>query len=343
MSTELALQPTTPTTSVSKAAREVRAVQDTSEISYLMDTGRFEHCYRVAGAMARASLIPKHLKGDSFEQTQANCFLIVNQAMRWKLDPFAIAPETYEVGGKLAFQGKLVAAVINARGGLAERLSYTFNDGKGDALEVTVSGRIDGEEAPRTVSVTVGQAKTTNQMWTKDPHQKLIYTGAVKWARRHKPEVILGVLTDDDAEQIREEQRFMAATPVKVPQFPEPPQITTPPTPAAEKKSRAKKEPAPAPLPDDGDLTPATPTPEPVKEKSFEEVVDGVNPAAMAVTKLSQAIEACELTEEKVLAFCESKKLFIEGGDRTLGAIRPDKIEKLIANLPQLAEQIRGL
>lgn len=234
------------TTAVVKAApREVKIVQDNSEIAYLMDSARFEHVYRIAGAMARASLIPKHLKGDSFEQTQANCFLVVNQAMRWRLDPFAIVPETYEVGGKLAFQGKLVAAVINARGGLAERLSYTFNDAKGDGLEVTVSGRLEGEEKARTVTVNVGQAKTTNQMWSKDPHQKLIYTGAVKWARRHKPEVILGVLTDDDAEVIREEQRFIAATPIiKTPEFPEPPMLTAP-TPAAKRKSAEK---APEPM-----------------------------------------------------------------------------------------------
>lgn len=191
--------------------REVRVVEDESQASYLMDTARFEHCFRIAGAMARASLIPKHLKGENFEQTQANCFLVVNQAIRWGFDPFAVAPETYEVGGKLGFQGKLIAAVVNARGGLAEKLSFTFNDAKGDALEITVSGRLVGEEHPRTVTVTVGSVKTQNQMWTKDPQQKLVYTGAIRWARRHKPEVVLGVLTDDDLDAMREEARFQGA------------------------------------------------------------------------------------------------------------------------------------
>lgn len=208
--------PTPPPAAVTvQPKREIRVVEDDSENAYLLDTGRFEHTCRIAGMMARANLIPKHLKGDNFEQTQANCFLVVNQAFRWKLDPFAIAPETYEVGGKLGFQGKLIAAVINARAGLVEKLTYTFNDKTGDALEVTVSGRLKGEDKPRTVTVSVGQARTTNQMWTKDPQQKLIYSGATKWARRHVPEVILGVLTDDDAEQIREEAKFIAAKPVE--------------------------------------------------------------------------------------------------------------------------------
>jgi len=48
------------------------------------------------------------------------------------------------------------------------------------------------------VKVSVGQAKNDNQMWKKDPEQKLAYTGATKWARRWCPEILLGILIDDD-------------------------------------------------------------------------------------------------------------------------------------------------
>src|SRR5690242_1685779 len=105
--------------------REIRVVEDNSTLAHLMDTAKFEHCYRIAEAMSRASLIPRHLKGGTPQETAANCFLVVNQALRWHMDPFAVAPETYEVGGKLGYQGKLVAAVINTRAGLADKLTYT--------------------------------------------------------------------------------------------------------------------------------------------------------------------------------------------------------------------------
>lgn len=315
--------------------REVRVVHDDSEISYLMDTARFDHLYRIAGGMARASLIPAHLKGASFEETQANCFLVVNQAMRWKLDPFAIAPETYAIGGKLAFQGKLVAAVINARGNLAERLSYTFNEAKGDALEVTVSGRLEGEDKPRTVTVSVGQAKTQNQMWTKDPHQKLIYTGAIKWARRHKPEVILGVLTDDDAEAIRDEARFIAAKEVKSPQFNEPPlEIEAgAPTPRARKKKEAATEVAPTPEVQPEKVTPAPEvvTPEP----TFEQVVDGA-PASDepdSVKALRAAMATAGVSESAVLAFASKSQLFTPCMAHELAYLRADKMASLTKQL----------
>lgn len=35
-------------------------------------------------------------------------------------------------------------------------------------------------------------------MWTSDPDQKLWYSGVLKWARRHCPEVVLGVRAEDE-------------------------------------------------------------------------------------------------------------------------------------------------
>ena len=200
------------TETITEAKPSKLIVQDNSAISYLMDTGKFEHCYRIAKLMATASLIPDHLKftGNASnkreltpEEKIGNCFMIVNQAIRWGIDPFSMAPETYVVGGKLAFQGKLVAAVVNGLANLEERLSYTFSGPPGsDDFTITVSGKIRGENEARTVSVRVGSVKTDNQMWKKDPEQKLVYTGATKWARRHCPEVILGILVDDEIEEV---------------------------------------------------------------------------------------------------------------------------------------------
>jgi hypothetical protein len=193
--------------------REIRIVEDDGPAAFLMDTARFEHMQRIATVMAQCALIPDHLRGKvrksdvewyTKDQVFGNCFLIVNQAMRWRMDPFAVAAETYVVAGKLGFQGKLVAAVVNARAGLQRDLWYTFNEAKGDALTVTVHGLLIGETEPKTVDLSVGQGKTENAMWRTDPHQKLVYSGVTKWARRHKPGVILGVVTDDDLERIRE-------------------------------------------------------------------------------------------------------------------------------------------
>ena len=61
---------------------------------------------RLAQAMASAKLVPRHLQGDT-----GTCLMIVEQAMRWRMSPFAVAQCTSAIGGKLMFEGKLVADV----------------------------------------------------------------------------------------------------------------------------------------------------------------------------------------------------------------------------------------
>ncbi len=213
MATALTTSPNNGTAEAQVArtpSREVRVVEDNGPLAHLFDTARFEQLYRIAQAMARAALIPDHLvgvkRGQNFqpytaEQVIGNCFLVVNQSVRWGIDPFAAMAETYAIGGKLGFQGKLVAAVVNARAGLVERLRYEFT-GEGENRTVMVIGRFEGESADLVAELTLANARTDNQMWRKDPDQKLIYSGVVKWARRHCPEIMLGVLTDDDLERI---------------------------------------------------------------------------------------------------------------------------------------------
>lgn len=154
---------------------------------------------KLAEMMAAASLVPQAL-----QKKPADCLMVIQQAIRWQMDPFAVAQECSVIQGKLMHSGKLVAAVINARGNLAERLSFAY-DGQGDARTITVSGRLDGEEQPRTVAVKLKDAKTNNAMWTKQPDQQLMYHGSRVWARRHTPELMLGVYSPEEFDRSAED------------------------------------------------------------------------------------------------------------------------------------------
>ena len=178
-----------------------------TDLATIEATGkRFVIANQIAEAMCLASILPEHLRTKRKDgktvplepsEIKANCVLIANQALKWGTDPVAIMGETYVVGGKLAFQGKLVAAIVNKLGGLSKRLSYEFS-GEGNKMAVTVSGQLIGEDEPRQVSLKLSDAKTDNAMWNKDPQQKLCYSGAVRWARRHCPEVLLGIIAEDE-------------------------------------------------------------------------------------------------------------------------------------------------
>jgi RecT family len=150
---------------------------------------------RLAEMMATAKLVPSAL-----QKSPADCLMVIQQAIRWDMDPFAVAQECSVIQGKLMHSGKLVAAVVNARGNLTNRLSFSY-EGEGDNRTITVTGHLQGEASPRTVDVRLSDAKTSNKVWQTQPDQQLMYHGTRVWARRHTPELMLGVYSEEEFDE----------------------------------------------------------------------------------------------------------------------------------------------
>jgi hypothetical protein len=163
--------------------------------SYGLVPTTMSEAMQLATMMASAKLVPAAL-----QKSPADCLMVIQQAIRWQMDPFAVAQECSVIQGKLMHSGKLVAAVINARGGLADRLSFSY-EGQGDDRTITVSGRVSGEAEPRTVTVRLRDAKTANRVWQTQPDQQLMYHGSRVWARRHAPELMLGVYSPEEFDE----------------------------------------------------------------------------------------------------------------------------------------------
>lgn len=142
--------------------------------------------------MASAKLVPAAL-----QKSPGDCLLVIEQAMRWGMSPFAAAQEVSVIQGKLMYSGKIVAAAVQSAGILSGRLAYDYS-GEGEERAVTVSGTLRGETEPRSVKVAWKDAVTQNGIWKKQPDQQLAYHGARVWARRHVPEVMLGVYSPEE-------------------------------------------------------------------------------------------------------------------------------------------------
>lgn len=153
-----------------------------------------EAAIKFAEMMARARMVPAHLQGQV-----GDCLMVVEQAGRWGMSPFAVAQCTSVIQGRLMYEGKLVAAALHTSGALATRLAYDYS-GEGNSRVVRVSATLAGETTPRFVDVKLSDARTTNKMWTTQPDQQLAYHGARVWARRYAPEVMLGVYAPEEME-----------------------------------------------------------------------------------------------------------------------------------------------
>ena len=167
---------------------------------------------RFSEVMCRADIaLPKHLRGN-----QGACMAVALQALEWEMSPFAVASKSYAVNGMIAYEAQLIAAVVNTRSGIKGRLKYRYA-GSGDDMVCTVVGEIDGEvleyESPRLGSIT----PKNSPLWKTDPRQQLGYYSARSWARRHCPEVLLGVYDRDEAASFQGPENARDVTPERKP------------------------------------------------------------------------------------------------------------------------------
>lgn len=188
------IDPAQQLTTTPKAERIPVTFDHDNPASLYVDTGIFEQIQRVAVMMCKSQFVPKHLQGPD---KVADCVLVVGQALRWRADPFAVAQHTYVISGKLGYEGKLIAAMVNSSNKLKDNLNFEYS-GEGKNRKVVVSGKLHGSKINRTIEGSVGAWETRNEQWAKNPDQMLAYRGAREWARRHMPEVLLGVTADDD-------------------------------------------------------------------------------------------------------------------------------------------------
>ncbi|OOR86726.1 hypothetical protein B0181_11520 [Moraxella caviae] len=192
----------------------------------LFDAEMFNRVMHLSEIMATAkAVVPKHFHG-----LPGNCFAVIGQALRWGMDPFAVAQKTFMINdnGILAYEAQLVNAVVNTRAPVESNLQYEWfgpwdnllgktkksESKSGRAIShqdwdksletqvgVTVSATLKGETQPRELTLLLAQAETRNSpLWVSDPRQQLAYLAAKRWARLHVPEVLLGVYTPDELE-----------------------------------------------------------------------------------------------------------------------------------------------
>lgn len=195
-------------------------------LQLVMDEKLWERLEKFAKLMASGrSTIPEHLRGNA-----ADCLAIILQAIRWKMDPFAVAQKTHLVNGQLGYEAQLVHAALIASGVTKDRFNYewygewknvlgktklvrkeepgkkpyeyrvpTWSSADEEGLGVKIWATVKGEDSPRVLELDLVQAAVRNSpLWASDPRQQIAYLGEKRWARLHTPDVILGVYTPDE-------------------------------------------------------------------------------------------------------------------------------------------------
>ena len=173
----------------------VHAPMQSRAVSMLLDPAGMTQLMKFAELMSRSAVtVPQHLAGKP-----ADCLAVALQAMRWGMDPFAVAQKTHVVSGRLGYEAQLVNAVVQASGAIKGSFHYEY-EGKDPNIACRVGAVLRGEDA-----ITWGEwlsaasVQTKNSpLWKTNPRQQLGYLQVKNWARLYAPGAILGVYSTDE-------------------------------------------------------------------------------------------------------------------------------------------------
>lgn len=151
----------------------------------------------IAKLMAAGNFVPPHLRGKS-----GDCLAVVMQSARWGLDPFAVGNKTYFVNDRMGYEAQLVIAVLNTSGVLRGRLALDWEQTETDLI-CTVTGTLKADSRPKVIAQEFSKVKVKNSpLWQSSPRQQLGYYTSRLWARLYAPEVLLGVYTIDEIQEM---------------------------------------------------------------------------------------------------------------------------------------------
>ena len=179
-------------------------------MSELQPVNKGKEMWDMANALSRSTIIPKAFQGQA-----ANCFVALDMAQRMGASPMEIMQNVYVVHGTPGFSAKYAIAMANRSGVFKGPICFE-ESGSGTSLSVTAYAIV--RDTGQRVEFTCDMAMAKSEKWDSNPKYKsglaslmLKYRSATLLIRTTCPEVLLGMQTADELEDVR----YAKATPVE--------------------------------------------------------------------------------------------------------------------------------
>lgn len=155
----------------------------------------FGQAMEFAKAMSISGVaVPKHLR-----DSPGACLAICIQAYEWSINPFALANKSYSVNDRLSYEASIFHAVVSRRAPIRGRIKLEYA-GKDQMRTCRVWAHLsDEDDIVEYTSPEIGKIPVKNSpLWKGDPDQQLFYSAVRAFARRHFPDVMMGIYTVDE-------------------------------------------------------------------------------------------------------------------------------------------------
>lgn len=161
----------------------------------------FSQLQRGAALLASSKLVP-----DRFRNDVPSCFIALELAARMKMDPIMLMQRAYVVHGKPGFEAQFVISLVNSSGRFRDPLDWEMSGEGRDRKAICFTHRHDGRRVQAEVTMAMADAEgwtsKKDSKWKTLPDLMLMYRSAAFFGRLHCPEVLMGMSTVEELEDV---------------------------------------------------------------------------------------------------------------------------------------------
>lgn len=182
--------------------KELTITQSETTLSVFSGEENFKNAMQMATQLAKSDMIPT-----IYKNKPENCIIALELSNRLKLSPFLVMQNMYIVQGKPSWSSSFIISCINGSGRFAGPLKFEMDAGR-TKCRAYATEKISGEKlVGPLITMEMAQAEgwlgKNGSKWKTMPELMLRYRAAAFFGRLYCPEIINGMLTDDEAQDIR--------------------------------------------------------------------------------------------------------------------------------------------
>ena len=178
--------------------------------SVFVDAAAFDAGWRMAEALARSKMIPVEYQGKP-----ENTLIAIEVAQRTGASPLAVMQNLYIVHGKPGWSAQYIIAAVNASGRYSPLRFEMRGEGNERSCIAWATDRSGERLESPPVSIEMakleGWSSKNGSKWKTMPELMLRYRAATLFGRLYAPEILMGMKTADEIEDVGSELKDMGA------------------------------------------------------------------------------------------------------------------------------------
>ena len=180
----------------------VEMPQTETTLSVFSGEENFKNALTMAQELSKSDIIPATYKGKP-----ENCLIAIELSNRLKLSPFLVMQNMHVIQGRPSWSSSFIISCINGSGRFSGPLKFEMDLDKTKcravAVEKTTGEKLTGPTITMDMAQSEGWLSKNGSKWKTMPELMLRYRAAAFFGRLYCPEIINGMLTDDEATDIK--------------------------------------------------------------------------------------------------------------------------------------------